>query len=164
MNFFSKAVSASLAVSITLACTATAGLASPAKQPFVEEETQSLLRAASDVGVQFHLNDPTQCTAGVMGMASLEKQVLICLDNHSDYAELADTIRHELLHVVQACLGDRLIYPDRIEYTRTYAQTDLGWDILGYPTEQWDQEGEARTLSHFLDESDVAQLLRSHCG
>lgn len=163
MNFFSKVASASLAASMALACVPLAGVASPVQQSFVQEETQSLINTASSVGVQFHVNDPTHCTPGMMGMANLEKHVLICLDNHSDRAELADTIRHELLHVVQVCLGDRLIYPDRIEYTRTYAQTDLGWNILGYPVEQWDQEGEARTLAHFLDESDVEELLVKAC-
>lgn len=164
MNFFSKLTATTLAAIATVGIAFPANAGHPDQQPFVKAETELLLRAAISVGVRVFVDDPKLCTPGIMGMANDQKQLLICVKNHgTDSAELADTIRHELLHTVQYCLGNRLILPDRVKETRSYAQTELGWDILGYPVETWDQEGEARTLAHFLDESDVAELLRTNC-
>ena len=64
---------------------------------------------------------------------------------------------------MQFCIGNRAIFPAQIETTRGFAQIDLGWDILGYPVDQWDTEGEARTLAHDWDESDVETALTRAC-
>lgn len=168
MNLLNRAATTAL-TAIAAAGFATASFASQAQaleqQPFVQAESVSLLRTAQGLGIKVVI-DPAECkeNAKLMGYMTNKGRLVLCATNHgNDLAEFADTIRHELIHAVQFCIGNRVIFPDQIETTRGFAQTDLGWDILGYPTHQWDTEGEARTLAHVWDESDVETALTRAC-
>lgn len=136
------------------------------RQPFVQAESDSLLRTAQGLGIRVVV-DPAECKENtkVMGYMTNRGKLVLCAMNHGDdLVEFADTIRHELIHAVQFCIGNRVIFPDQIETTRGFAQTGLGWNILGYPVDQWDIEGEARTLAHFWDESEVEAALTRACA
>ena len=168
MNQLNRAVATAL-TAIAAAGFAATSFASQAqaleRQPFVEAESVSLIRTAQGLGIKVFI-DPAECKENIslMGYMTSDGNLVLCAENHGDdLVEFADTIRHELIHAVQFCIGNRAIFPDQIETTRDFAQTDLGWDILGYPAYQWDTEGEARTLAHIWDESDVETALTRAC-
>ena len=65
-------------------------------------------------GVQIWL-DAKYCDEndGLLGMAikgtDNSMHMLICRDNHNDnYNEMADTFRHEVVHLIQYCKGERM--------------------------------------------------------
>lgn len=168
MNLLNRVATTAL-TAIAAAGFAATSIASQAqaleRQSFVEAESVSLLRTAQRLGIKVFV-DPAECKKNpkLMGYMTNSGRLVLCATNHGDdLAEFADTIRHELIHAVQFCIGNRVIFPDQIETTRGFAQTDLGWDILGYPTDQWDTEGEARTLAHIWDESDIETALTRAC-
>lgn len=77
---------------------------------------------------------------------------------------MADTIRHELIHAVQYCLGRDVIHPQYEEQYISDAQEHLHWNILGYEPSKWGGEAEARVLAHILEEEDIAEMLLQACA
>ena len=140
-------------------------------------ETRSLLQTARGLGVQFFTENSNAesakaCKSGAYGYATSKFQLLLCVKNHKgDTVELADTIRHELIHIAQYCKAARtgasdaaLLYPAHSDGFIAYAQEQLHWHILGYDTKDWGNEAEARSLAHLLNEKEVAYLLRRNCS
>jgi len=141
-----------------------------AQQPFVEAESQLVLNAVRATGHNVLLNQgPCQEKDGLMGFATMNGFLVICAENHKgDMDELADTIRHEALHLAQFCkarrTGEDLLFPEHEDSHIELAQTELHWHILGYDTEQWAREAEARVAAQVLDEYQVAQIIRQECS
>lgn len=144
------------------------------QQPYVASETRSLLQTARGLGVQVFTDKeaPGACKEGLFGAANIKSQLLICANNHGgNVQELADTVRHELVHIAQYCKAARtgasdaaLLYPAHSDGFIAYAQEQLHWHILGYDTKDWGNEAEARSLAHLLNEKEVAYLLRRNCS
>lgn len=173
MNFF-RAIAATALTGFAALGFASASMAHHLEQqPYVEFESQLLLEALSRTRHRvFRDQGPCNEEPGLMGMANTNRQLLICVDNHKgDHAEMADTLRHETLHLVQYCVSRQngmthglLIDPDNAEEYVEYAHTELHWNIVSYDPAQWNAEAEARVLAHHLDEHHIAQLLVKYCG
>jgi hypothetical protein len=164
-----KALIACAAIGIT----ASAALASPV---FVLKPTEALLEHSTTVGVKIYV-DPSKdvCTPGALGFMTKQKHLVICYENHvmsdgdpapsqEELDELADTVRHELIHAAQYCAVDGgVLFPEYQEQFLDKAQ-DLGMPILSYEVDEWYSEAEARVLSHLMSEDQVKELLNESCG
>ena len=168
--------------SIALLATVAFGSAAPAMahhvdQPhFNEAATLGLLQVVRSVGVQVVVDDPTVCRKGLMGQAMMSadgqrQALLICAKNHgSDLDELADTVRHESIHVAQHCRARNLgipgsspILPNQVQGNIRFAADHLHMPLKRYPTASWPAEAEARVGAQAWDEKDVAFLVRRYC-
>jgi len=172
MNFFTRAATTALTGLAIFGFASAAFAHHVEQQPFVASESRLLLDAVRRTGHQILVNDKTcEEKAGLFGAATNRKQLLICVDNHKgDADELADTIRHEALHLVQMCKGRSggatiaLLAPEDREQFLNDAVTWLHMPVSSYPSSQHHVEAEARVLAHHLDEHQVAQLLVKFCG
>lgn len=88
--------------------------------------------------------------------------VHICTAPHrGDFMEMADTIRHELWHVVQACNGSP-ITSDPINAITTAAAK--GWTGKGYDDpDKWHIEAEAYYVAATRDETFIKAALNKFC-
>ena len=145
-------------------------------QRYVEAETTALIRTAirSGITVFTERTDDTVkqfCNERrLYGQANNSNQLLICIGNHKgNQDELADTIRHELIHSAQFCKARRvgatmaLLRPDLTERSMEIAR-ELHMPMSKYEEKQWPYEAEARALAFTLDEHEVADLVASECG
>jgi hypothetical protein len=143
------------------------------QQSYSTEGTKSLLQAATSVGIQV-ITDKTPgarkyCKKGLYGAANASNQLLICIENHGDDVdELADTIRHELVHSAQFCKGrsvgatSALLYPD-LRDKALQGAIELHMPVDRYKPAQYAAEAEARVLAQLYNDQQVANLLRRYC-
>lgn len=173
MNIFQRTAAAVLSGLCLVGAAAAVNAHHVPQQPYIAAETKTLLDAARSVGISIFTDktSPEACKEGLYGAANNKNQLLICTANHGDNAaELADTIRHELIHSAQYCKGRRvgatsaLLYPHLNDKAIRVAQTHLHWDILGYDTSDWPNEAEARVLAQIYEEEQIAAVLRRECG
>ena len=174
MTFFTRITSAALAGLCVFGAVGTAYAHHLPRQPFVEAETRSLLNAARQSGIQIFTDQgraAEHCKKGLYGAANTDNQLLICTANHGeDMVELADTIRHELIHSAQFCKGrnrgatQALLYPEDADKFLELARDQLHMPMKSYEPSKYFSEAEARVLAHMLDEHQVADLLKEHCG
>lgn len=172
MSFFSRAATSAL-TGFAILGFASSAFAGPVRhQPYVESESISVIRAVQQVGGLVG-HDAGLCLeeSNIMGYASPDGIMVICIDNHDgDQDELADTIRHEAVHIAQFCKGQRhgatsaVLKPDLIEESISIARDELGWDTSLYPERQWAMEGEARVMAYYLDESDIVDHVLAECS
>lgn len=146
------------------------------QQPYVEAETIALIRTAVRSGITVFTERTDDAIKDfcserqLYGQANNRNQLLICIGNHGgNQDELADTIRHELIHSAQFCKARKsgatmaLLRPDLAEDSLELAHQ------LHMPTDKYDEdelvyEAEARALAHTLDEHEVADLVAEYCG
>ena len=158
-----------LAGFISLGCASPAAAHHNTQQPYVESEVKALMEAILRTGHRIFL-EGDKCTKGSFGRANSNKQLLLCVDNHGDdYAELADTLRHETIHLAQFCRGRRrgavtgMLFPDQKNAYIDLAVHQLHMPIANYPASKHGREAEARVLAHVMDEHQVATLLVDEC-
>lgn len=147
--------------------------AAPVRLDTTKEAVLGLVKVAENLGIRFQVDtDECKQNKGLMGyMAAPHMVMTVCAENHQAYGDMAlpnfaDTVRHELLHAAQFCKAthsSNILFPEQTETSLAYAQEELGWDILGYPTHQWDAEAEARTVAHLFDEKGVGEILSKAC-
>ena len=141
------------------------------QQPFVESESVALLNVVKATGHKVFIDvGPCLKEKGLFGFASTRGALVICTEAHGENkAELADTIRHEALHLAQFCKGRKsgataaLLAPDIIDESRRIA-IDLHMPVSSYEPHKRDSEAEARAGAYALDEHEVAGILIKECG
>ena len=175
MNLFSKVVAGALAASALLSTPALAIHPHIERQDPSKESIDRLISRSQEVGVTFFTEESgpvvaEACKESAYGMANLDRQVLLCMERHgSDWIELTDTLRHELVHIAQGCKGngqglEPLVEGKEQEYL-DYADGYLGWPIaLGYEPELWEVEAEAFTMAHLLTPEQVGDLVVHYCS
>ena len=175
MKLFPQIAGATLAAMCLMGAASAASAHHVQPQPYSPSATQSLLRDARDVGVQiFTDNDANGRRAcsreGLLGMANNKHQLMICVKNHGDRVdELADTIRHELVHTAQYCKGrlvgatSALLYPQDAEKGLKAARDYLHMPMDYYEPSQYTREAEARVLAQIYNEEQIGQLLYRYC-
>lgn len=136
---------------------------------------QGLLNDARDVGVKVFTDDKGNgrriCRKDrLLGMANNKHQLLVCVKNHGDNsAELADTVRHELVHTAQFCKGrlvgatSALLYPEEAERAVEVARDQLHMPMGDYKASQYQTEAEARVIAQVYTEEQIGQLLYRYC-
>ena len=160
-------------IGAAIGLTASAAFCSPVA---VLGPTKTLLEHAATIGVKVRVDPPGgACEPGLMGFMTRQKDLVICHRNHAmidgnpdlstaELVELADTVKHELIHAAQYCAADgNNLFPQYKEDFLDRAQ-DLGMPMLAYESEDWYSEAEARVLSYLLSEEEVKQLLSQTCA
>ena len=173
MTFFTRIATTALAATCLLGQAGTAKAHHVPQQPYAVSETRSLLQVATSNGVQvFTEKDaPEACKKGAYGYANNQHQLLICISNHrGDMNELADTVRHELVHIAQYCKGRKLgatsalLYPELRDKALVGARDYLHMPMDQYSPNKHAAEAEARVLAQVYEEHQIAALLKRHCS
>lgn len=98
----------------------------------------------------------------VLGFVVVEDRAFVlCVQNVKDEETFKEVIRHEAIHVAQACKGGPIL-PQLVDRHMDLAQ-DRGWPILAYDPAKWPTEGEARILGADLTAENVTTLIRAYC-
>ena len=166
-------------IGLALLATVATGLAAPGqahdlRTDSTKDSLLGLVDKAESLGIRFSVDGKTcQENENLMGYMEAPTMVMtFCAENHRAkggdfFFEMADTLRHELIHAAQFCKASYsrtpILFPQQIKHSRDFAQEHLDWNILGYPTFQWDVEGEARTVSHEVSDAKVAGILDAAC-
>ena len=87
-------------------------------------------------------------------------RVVLCADNHTNISDLADTIRHEAWHVVQACYGGQILTSEAIA---KFAHKDDIKAISSYPKRQQMTELAARNVARYTSETFVVKNINKFC-
>lgn len=88
-------------------------------------------------------------------------ELVICPSNHKNYSDLADTIRHEAWHVVQACYGGAL----RPGASEPYLEADTVKHIKeSYKPHEYAKELEAWAVAERANEAWIVKLIKRHCN
>ena len=96
----------------------------------------------------------------VMGMKQ-GVSIHICAENaKGDAAEIADTIRHEVWHMVQACKGGPITSNQVAIMGEAYAK---GWTGEGYDADVWHIEAEAHFAAATFTPQEIKNALDKFC-
>ena len=166
MSFFTRAATTALTGFAILGFASAAFADHVTPQPWNDEEMAVLSEAAIDVGIDTYADiGPCVTREGLMGAFYQRGSLLVCTKAHGeDMAELADTVRHELLHAVQFCLNRDMIHPSYEDQYVEDAQDYLHMPMMAYDPEDWGGEAEARVLASILSEEEIAVMLREACA
>ena len=101
------------------------------------------------------------CDKGAYGSYSPSKDIMVlCLKNHTDLPELADTIRHETQHVIQMCFGGPVL---SFEQVATFAKPSDYKNMHGYGTYSQHHELEAFIAAREVSDTQMVQNFKDAC-
>lgn len=124
-----------------------------------------VLKVVQSTGTEVRYYDQRCQTAKVAGFYRIGPnvdQLVICPDNQHNHSDLFDTIRHEAVHVAQACNGGPILPYD---YLLERSTAEINTALTHYPQDRHTQhmELEAHMASEFLNEQDVINLINKYC-
>ena len=128
-------------------------------------ELSRVLDAVRTTGTEVRYHHE-QCQAGEISgfyrIGPSVDQLVVCPRNHLNHSDLFDTIRHEAIHVVQACKGDAILPYDYYLENATDNARDA---VSEYPQDRRVQhyELEAFTAAELLSEQQVVNLINTYC-
>jgi hypothetical protein len=140
--------------------------------PYRMISTDSLARAIEDTGTSIvYDSDIFYEDTHIHGYYLLEydgdtiikDELGMCVENHKvgDYRELGDTLRHEAIHVAQACNDHEAILPwNQLANYATRQQLSI---VQRYPAEDQHRELEATVGARRLTNDQVATVLKRIC-
>jgi hypothetical protein len=126
-----------------------------------------VLNAVADTGTTVIVDGSACRSGGYMGryVNNPEKNIdflELCLDPHKgDYTELADTIRHEAWHVVQACMGQPMFNVVSLKESATPSL--ITRVVENYPAEKRHHELEAFVVAADQTNDYVVEQLNKFC-
>lgn len=177
MTLSTKLAAAVVGAVVALAATKASHAHHVPRQPLDEAASVALLRTAESHGVAIFLDTGDESAARIckeeeiFGAANRLGQLLLCVERHNgDGVELADTIRHELVHIAQYCKARRVgatsatLFPSSTEHFISVARDYLHWNPQAYRAAQHSTEAEARVLAHELTEQQIGIILERNCG
>jgi len=151
---------------------ASSAVAQVIHQPMNAEGTDRILKTVQAVGYTVFKGGGPCDTAPAYGVVAPDmKAFLICVKNHGNRMDLlADTVRHEAVHVAQFCKAKRVGATNALlmpEHNRLF--TGLATDILEapfhmYPPSHRPYEAEAFAVAHVSDDDQVVKILKEECG
>ena len=105
-----------------------------------------------------HERCQTDKVAGFYQFNSTVDRLVICPSNQLNHSDLFDTIRHESVHVVQACKAGAIMPYD---YWLENATHNAKQNVSKYPKDRQTQhyELEAFTIAEVLSEKDIITLI-----
>ena len=172
MTLFNK-IAASALAAVTAFGAASAAYAKPALQPYSQDGSRRLLDTIKADGVQVFVDDEfcfRKENRGLLGVATSDERMLLCVKNHGgDQDELADTLRHEVVHLAQYCKG-RLVGATiatlQPQHTRAYVRhaiEELNMPTGAYDQSKWAVEAEARVFAQYLTDAQTAEVYNHYC-
>ena len=172
MTIFNKIAATALAV-VTAFGAASAAYAKPALQPFNQDSSRALLDTLKADGVKVFVDDEfcfREDNAGLLGVATSDERLLLCVRNHQgDHDELADTLRHEVVHLAQYCKGRRVgatiatLQPQHTEDYVRHAIEELAMPAQAYDRSKRAVEAEARVMAQYLTDAQTVELYSRYC-
>ena len=148
------------------------GLTAPARALTPDVSHQHLIDTLSTYGVRTLIN-PVHCERGKMLGFTYGSIIGLCTDREPSYASFLDTIRHEAVHIAQACMayhepgtdpdgdGFAVLYPD--------GQPDW-WLKYGegiarhYDVSEWDIETEAFGMAGDFSAEQITNIVNIACS
>ena len=128
-------------------------------------ELSQVLKAVATTGTEVRYHDE-QCNSGKLsGFYRIGPNVddlVICPHNQHNHSDLFDTIRHEAIHVVQACNGGKAILPYDY-YIKNATDETKRRVFTQYPKAHHHVELEAFHAAEFLNEGNVVELINKFC-
>ena len=123
-----------------------------------------VLKVVQQTGTEVRYYSP-KCEQGIAGLYRIGPSVdrlVLCPDNQRNHSDLFDTIRHEAIHVVQACKGGPILPYD---YYIKNAPASVKQDVSSYPQDRLTQhyELEAHMGAEQLNEQQVVNLINKYC-
>lgn len=101
------------------------------------------------------------CNKGAQGSYSPKNDIMtICLMNHSDFPELADTIRHETVHIIQTCNGGPVL---TFEQVAKFAKPEDYENMQGYGNHSQHHELEAFIAAREVSDTQMVQNFKDAC-
>jgi len=124
-----------------------------------------VLKAVQSTGTEVRYYGES-CQQGAAGSYQLNQTVdrlVICPSNQVNHSDLFDTIRHEAIHVVQACNGWDNLKP--ASFYSKYMTQEVRDTLTEYPQDSVTQrlETEAFLLAENLNEKQVIGLINKYC-
>ena len=87
--------------------------------------------------------------------------MVVCVRNHgTDYRELGDTLRHESIHVAQACNGGPILDWATIS---KYSNNRILSIVQRYPVNHQHVEYEAFTAAAVMNNTQIAKIVKDYC-
>ena len=124
-----------------------------------------VLATVRETGTEVRYYDPkcSQDVAGFYRFGPNVDRLVICPDNQLNHSDLFDTIRHEAIHVVQACNGWEPVFTT--DTIASKVTPEIRDSLSAYPQDRQTQEleTEAYVLSEHLSEDLVVSLLEKYC-
>jgi len=151
---------------------ASSAVAEVKHQPMNVEGTDRILKTVQAVGYNVFSGGGPCDTAPAYGVVAPDmKAFLICVDNHGNRTDLlADTVRHEAVHVAQYCKAKRvgatnaLLMPEQNDTFTALALHDLNAPFHMYPPSHRPFEAEAFAVAHVADDDMIVKILKEECG
>ena len=128
-------------------------------------ELSQVLKAVERTGTEVRYYDQSCENKQKQGFYRINSTVdllVICTRNHTNHSDLLDTVRHEALHVVQACNAGQPVL-SRDYYTKNAPQDIKDHVIKFYPESHHHHELEAFMGAEYLGENDVVELIDKYC-
>ena len=187
MSLFTKTLSAITALTIGFG-----GVALPTKayETGTHEDHVELWNTVQGIGVRLYLN-PAQCFEGDLSdadgfyISNGKGYLVVCQDNATQEGQVVnwtandyDTLRHEVVHLIQDCKdgrGDGSLIPilsrhDLVEFSRTV----LGQDIIDKIIQDYAHRGadeqtiineiEAFSIARAIPADTIAESVVNHCS
>jgi hypothetical protein len=108
-----------------------------------------------------HAKCSTTEAAGWYRLSANVDRLVICPDNQLNHSDLFDTVRHEAIHVVQACNAGPILPYDY--YIKNAPQHIKDRVFSNYPKQHHHIELEAFMSAEYLNEDDVVKMLNKFC-
>ena len=127
-------------------------------------ELSQVLKAVERTGTEVRYHDPACQQKKVAGFYRLNSSVdllVVCPHNNLNHSDLFDTVRHEAIHVVQACKGGPVL--NRAYYTKNAPQDIKDRVMANYPSHAHHHELEAFMGAEYLSEQDIIKMLNKWC-
>jgi hypothetical protein len=156
---FIKLVAAALAVALPIPALAV-DFNAPARNP--------VLAAVEATGTKIHTDHADCSNPNIDGFYQFYRRadgtkidlMVLCAVNIGSKAELDETIRHEAMHVVQACQGGTIFNHASLN---KYRYSALNRNLESYPSDKRSYELEAFVVSQFESDQYVADLVYKYC-
>ena len=128
-------------------------------------ELSQVLKAVERTGTEVRYYDKSCEDKRQQGFYRLNSSVdllVICTRNHVNHSDLLDTVRHEAIHVVQACNAGEPVL-DRDYYAKNTDPDIKDHVETNYPEAHHHHELEAFMAAEYLGENDVVKLIDKYC-
>ena len=130
----------------------------------------SLVSAVQSTGTIVTYNS-IECNRNILGFYTLRSdgrgnitrdELGLCIENHKgDLENLSDTLRHEAIHVAQACKGGPIT--DDIEEVKAIATPAIHQILTQYSEAHQHVEYEAFVGAHYLSDAEVVATVQKFC-
>lgn len=137
-------------------------IASPVHANEIEDYIYSnvVLKEVYRSGTTIKFKDPS-CERPILGSYTHKTDVMvICLANHRSFPQLADTIRHETVHIMQRCLGRPIMSFQ--EVANVAQPTDYQF-MKGYSNHSHHHELEANIAARELSDQQIVKSFKEIC-